>query len=96
MSKKIIQQPASVETAEAKPGSLHPVCSAVAAREKVMEAEAALMTAATQFGRAWGCDHREHPKMYWLELHIQLWGDLARCALEYAECFGDNPPNEKS
>ncbi len=71
-------------------------CSAVVPRDKVMAAEAALMTAAAEFGRAWGYDQREHPRSYWLELHISRWSDLARCALAYAECFGENPPNDPS
>lgn len=79
----------------AKPGCA-PVTgsSAVVSREKVMEAEAALMKAAADFGRAFGCDQREHPRGYWLELHIERWGALARCALAYAECFGE-PSNAK-
>ena len=66
--------------------------AAVVSREKVMEVEVALMKAATDFGRAWGCDQREHPRSYWLELHIERWGELTRCALAYADCFGE-PPN---
>ena len=66
--------------------------AAVVSREKVMEVEAALMKAAADFGRAFGCDQREHPRSYWLELHIERWGELARCALAYADCFGE-PPN---
>lgn len=68
--------------------------AAVVSRVKVMEAEAELMKAAAEFGRAWGCDQREHPRSYWLELHISRWSDLARCALAYANCFDEPPTNQ--
>ncbi len=71
-------------------------CSAaIVSREKVMAAEAALMKAANEFGRAWGCDQTAHPRSYWLELHIDRWAELARCALAYAECF-EQPPNDQA
>ncbi len=60
-------------------------------RNQVMAAEAVLMKAAAAFGRDWGCDQREHPRGYWLELHIERWGLLARSALAYAECFDGDP-----
>lgn len=66
-----------------------PARSAIVPRERIMAVEGQLMTAAAEFGRAWGCDQREHPRAYWLELHIQRWNTLARCALAYAECFDD-------
>jgi hypothetical protein len=67
-------------------------CSA-AARKKLMDAEAVLMKAATEFAYQWGRDQTLHPKMYWLELHLENWGKLARAALGYSECV--EPPNEK-
>jgi hypothetical protein len=68
-------------------GSSPPQCSPVVSREKLMAVEAELMKAAADFGRTWGIDQREHPRSYWLELHLDRWGALARCALAYAECF---------
>jgi hypothetical protein len=50
------------------------------------EAEAALMKAAIEFAYQWGRDQTLHPKMYWLELHLENWGKLARAALAYSEC----------
>ena len=67
--------------------------AAIVSRDKVMAAESALMKAANEFGRAWGCDQTAHPRSYWLELHIERWSELARCALAYAECF-EQPPND--
>ena len=58
----------------------------VIARENIMKAEAALMKAATEFAYQWGRDQTVHPKMYWLELHLTNWAELARSALAYAEC----------
>jgi hypothetical protein len=57
----------------------------------VMNAEALLMKAATEFAFQWGRDQTLHPKIYWLELHLENWGKLARAALAYSERV--NPPN---
>ena len=63
-------------------------CSApIVSREQLMEAEAALMKAAMEFGRGWGCDQTAYPKSYWLEIHIERWRELTLCALKYSECF---------
>lgn len=49
------------------------------------------MKAATEFAYQWGRDQTVHPKMYWLELHLETWGKLAKAALAYSERV--NPPN---
>ena len=59
----------------------------VVSREAILAAEAALMKAANEFGKGWGCDPREHPRIHWLELHLERWANLARSALEYSECY---------
>lgn len=83
-------------TPNASPPSPAAQCSAaIVSREKVMAAETALMMAATEFGRDWGCDQTRHPKSYWLELHLGRWAELARCALAYAACF-EKPPNDQA
>lgn len=49
----------------------------------VMDAEAALMKAATEFAYQWGRDQTVHPKMYWLDLHLRNWRGLAEAAVRY-------------
>jgi len=61
-------------------------------RENLMAAEASLMKAATEFAYQWGRDQTAHPKMYWLELHLETWAKLAKAALAYSERV--NPPND--
>jgi len=56
-----------------------------------MAAEASLMRAATEFAYQWGRDQTTHPKIYWLELHLETWEKLAKAALAYSERV--NPPN---
>lgn len=63
-------------------------------RAQVMDTEADLMKAANEFGKAWGCDQRVHPRAYWLDLHLSRWSELARAALAYAECFDSQPEPE--
>ena len=53
--------------------------------EQLAATEDELMKAATDFGRMWGCDQTGHPKMYWLELHIERWRKLASAAVKYSE-----------
>ena len=71
---------------------LPPATCSAAARERLETAEAALMKAATEFAYQWGRDQTVHPKMYWLELHLENWSKLARAALAYSECV--EPPND--
>lgn len=66
--------------------------SALDAHTPRMEAEAELMTAAMEFGRIWGQNQREHPKSYWLEVHLERWNRLARAAVAYTATL---EPNEK-
>ena len=63
----------------------------VVAREFLMTKEADLMKAANEFGKGWGIDQREHPRSYWVELHISRWAELCRCAIAYSECFEAKP-----
>ena len=70
---------------------LPPATCSTAARERLETSEAALMKAATEFAYQWGRDQTIHPKMYWLDLHLENWGKLARAALAYSECV--EPPN---
>ncbi len=81
MSSKKRQEPSESET------------TAEADREILMDAEAALMKAATEFAFQWGRDQTLQPKSYWLELHLEKWGRLANAALAYSECL--EPPNER-
>lgn len=53
--------------------------------EQLAATEDELMKAATDFGRMWGCDQTSHPKMYWLELHIERWRRLSAAAVKYSE-----------
>lgn len=69
---------------------LPPATCSAAARERLETAEAALMRAAMEFAYQWGRDQTGHPKMYWLELHLENWRKLARAALAYSECV--EPP----
>ncbi len=63
----------------------------IVTREQLADAEAVLMVAATEFAYQWGRDQTAHPKMYWLDLHLEKWGKLARAALAYSECFKAPP-----
>lgn len=77
-----------------KPDPEEPATSlADAARESLMAAEATLMKSATEFAYHWGLDQTAHPKMYWLELHLDAWAKLATAALAYSEHV--NPQNSK-
>ena len=53
----------------------------------VMDAEATLMKAATEFAYQWGRDQTVHPKMYWLELHMTKWRELAVAAVQYTSAI---------
>lgn len=67
-------------------------CSA-AACERLEAANEGLMKAAIEFSHQWGRDQTVHPKMYWLELHMDTWRKLARAAVAYSDCV--EPPNDK-
>jgi hypothetical protein len=51
----------------------------------ITQAEARLMKAAAEFGHPFGRDQTVHPRMYWVEMHIEAWRELSAAAVNYAD-----------